>query len=88
MVSGAGPRRIPGLAPGLRRDEIEAMRIFVTGATGVVGRRLVPLLLSAGHAVTAVARSQEKRAALERQGAAAVEVERNWRARLSCDSSA
>ncbi len=51
------------------------MRVFVTGATGVVGRRLVPLLLSGGHTVTAVARSQEKRAALERQGAAAVEVD-------------
>jgi nucleoside-diphosphate-sugar epimerase len=31
------------------------MRIFVTGATGVVGRRVVPLLLSRGHSVTAMA---------------------------------
>ncbi|AHG89032.1 NAD-dependent epimerase/dehydratase [Gemmatirosa kalamazoonensis] len=50
-------------------------RIFVTGATGVVGRRVVPLLVAAGHAVTAVGRSPEKRSALERQGAAAVDVD-------------
>ena len=40
------------------------MRVFVTGATGTVGRRLVPLLLGAAHAVTAVARSRDKRATL------------------------
>lgn len=28
MVSGAGPCRMPGLAPGLRRDDIEAMLRF------------------------------------------------------------
>jgi nucleoside-diphosphate-sugar epimerase len=33
------------------------MRIFVAGATGVLGRRMVPLLLAAGHQVTALARS-------------------------------
>jgi 2-alkyl-3-oxoalkanoate reductase len=32
------------------------MRVFVSGATGVIGRRVVPLLLSRGHAVTVVAR--------------------------------
>lgn len=31
------------------------MRIFVSGATGVIGRRVVPLLLAQGHSVTAVA---------------------------------
>ena len=50
-------------------------RIFVTGATGVIGRRVVPRLVAAGHAVAAVGRSPEKRAALERQGAAAVDVD-------------
>jgi 2-alkyl-3-oxoalkanoate reductase len=45
------------------------MKIFVTGATGVVGRRAVPLLVRAGHAVTAVARTPEKAAAMERAGA-------------------
>lgn len=33
------------------------MRIFVAGATGVVGRRMVPMLLAAGHQVTALTRS-------------------------------
>ena len=51
------------------------LRIFVAGATGVVGRRAVPLLVTAGHRVTAVARTPEKRAELERMGAAAVHVD-------------
>lgn len=51
------------------------MRLFVAGATGVVGRRLVPLLVAAGHRVTAVGRSPGKRAALARLGAAPVEVD-------------
>lgn len=51
------------------------MRIFIAGATGVIGRRVVPLLVAAGHRVTAVGRTPEKRAALERMGAAAVGVD-------------
>jgi nucleoside-diphosphate-sugar epimerase len=49
--------------------------VFVAGATGVLGRRVVPLLVAAGHSVTAVARSAEKRTAVERQGAAAVSLD-------------
>jgi nucleoside-diphosphate-sugar epimerase len=45
------------------------MRIFVAGATGVIGRRAIPLLVGAGHQVSGVARTAEKRAALERLGA-------------------
>lgn len=45
------------------------MKIFVTGATGVVGRRAVPLLLGAGHQVTARGRSRERLAELARAGA-------------------
>src|SRR6476469_5795093 len=32
------------------------MRVFVAGATGAIGRQLVPLLLSAGHEVSALVR--------------------------------
>jgi nucleoside-diphosphate-sugar epimerase len=45
------------------------MRVFIAGATGVVGRRLVPALVGAGHAVTALARTTAKRDALARAGA-------------------
>jgi nucleoside-diphosphate-sugar epimerase len=51
------------------------MRVFVTGATGVLGRRAVPLMLEAGHEVTAVGRSPEKRAQLERLGARAINLD-------------
>jgi nucleoside-diphosphate-sugar epimerase len=36
------------------------MRVFVAGATGAVGRRLVPQLLAAGHHVVASTRSESK----------------------------
>jgi nucleoside-diphosphate-sugar epimerase len=51
------------------------MKIFVTGATGVIGRRVVPALMRAGHLVTAISRSPEGRDALEGVGATAVNVD-------------
>jgi nucleoside-diphosphate-sugar epimerase len=51
------------------------MRIFLTGATGVAGRRAVPLLIGAGHEVSAVARSAEKAAALSAAGASPIVVD-------------
>ena len=51
------------------------MRIFMTGATGVIGRRAVPLLVAGGHRVTAVGRSPSGRDALRRAGAEAVEID-------------
>ncbi len=36
------------------------MRVFLAGATGVIGRSLVPRLIEKGHAVTAMTRSQER----------------------------
>jgi nucleoside-diphosphate-sugar epimerase len=44
------------------------MRVFLAGACGAVGRRLVPLLLHAGHEVTGTTRSIEKANKLERIG--------------------
>lgn len=37
------------------------MRIFITGATGVIGRRVVPLLLAKGHEVTVATRRNSRR---------------------------
>src|SRR5262249_1170575 len=45
-----------------------AMKIFLAGASGAIGRRLVPLLLQAGHKVTGTTRTAEKAHALERAG--------------------
>ena len=47
------------------------MRVFLAGATGVIGRRLVPLLLAAGHEVTGMTRSAERAGALRALGAEA-----------------
>jgi len=51
------------------------MKVFVTGATGVIGRRVVPLLVGAGHDVTAAARSVEKAATLRQAGARTVSLD-------------
>jgi len=32
------------------------MKVFLAGATGAIGKRLVPLLVSAGHKVTGITR--------------------------------
>ena len=51
------------------------MRIFVTGATGVIGRRAVPQMIAAGHRVTAAGRNVERLAGLQRAGATVVSVD-------------
>ena len=51
------------------------MRIFLTGGTGAVGRPALAALLDAGHDVTAVVRSPEKRAQVEAAGARGVAVD-------------
>ena len=48
------------------------MRVFVAGASGVVGRRLVPQLVDRGHDVVATARTPEKLDSLRALGAEAV----------------
>lgn len=48
------------------------MRVFVAGATGVIGRRLLPALRAAGHEPIGMTRSPERAAALTAQGIEAV----------------
>ncbi|MGH3082414.1 MAG: NAD-dependent epimerase/dehydratase family protein [Gaiellaceae bacterium] len=45
------------------------MRIFLAGATGVIGVRLVRLLVAAGHEVAGMTRSPDKASLLEELGA-------------------
>jgi 2-alkyl-3-oxoalkanoate reductase len=51
------------------------MRVFVAGATGVVGQQLVPMLIAAGHEVTGTTRSPAKATALQAVGATPVIVD-------------
>jgi len=48
------------------------VKIFVAGATGVIGRRLVPLLVAGGHDVVGMSRSRERAGNLEEDGARGV----------------
>lgn len=58
------------------------MRVFLAGATGVIGVRLVPLLVGAGHTVAGMTRSDHKLAALEDLGAQPVLCDAYDRGRL------
>jgi nucleoside-diphosphate-sugar epimerase len=51
------------------------MRVFVTGATGALGRHLVPALVAAGHEVTATTRTPGKAGQLRAAGAEPVVVD-------------
>lgn len=51
------------------------MRIFLAGATGVIGSRLLPLLVAAGHEVAGTTRSPERAGAIERLGGSPVVVD-------------
>jgi len=48
------------------------MRVFVAGATGAIGKQLVPRLAEAGHEVYGMTRSESKRAMLDEMGAVPV----------------
>jgi len=50
-------------------------RIFLAGASGVIGRRLVPLLAGAGHHVVGMGRSPKRAAELRALGAEYVAVD-------------
>src|SRR5437764_5860098 len=45
------------------------MKVFVAGATGAVGKRLVPLLVARGHSVVGLTRTPEKAELLRTMGA-------------------
>ena len=51
------------------------MRVLVTGATGAMGRHLVPMLVAAGHEVTATTKTPGKAAQLREAGAQAAVVD-------------
>lgn len=51
------------------------MKIFVTGATGVLGKAVVPRLIAGGHAVHALSRSEENREVLHSLGAQPVQAD-------------
>ncbi len=48
------------------------MRVFIAGATGAIGSRMVPLLLERGHEVVGTSRSKERAEELRAWGAEAV----------------
>jgi nucleoside-diphosphate-sugar epimerase len=50
-------------------------RIFLAGATGVIGQRLVPLLVDAGHTVAGMTRSADKVPLLTRIGSEPIVVD-------------
>jgi nucleoside-diphosphate-sugar epimerase len=51
------------------------VRIFLAGATGVIGARLLPLLVTAGHDVTGTTRSPERADMIEKFGGSPVVVD-------------
>ncbi len=59
------------------------MRILITGGTGVIGRRVIPLCVQRGHQVTALARSPDGQTVLESLGARAVIADLLRREQLS-----
>jgi nucleoside-diphosphate-sugar epimerase len=48
------------------------MRVFVAGATGAIGKQLVPRLVAAGHEVHGITRSASKKSMLDALGAVPV----------------
>jgi nucleoside-diphosphate-sugar epimerase len=58
-----------GTTTGAPASERAPGRVFVAGATGAIGRRLVPLLITEGHRVSGLTRSQERGEELRAAGA-------------------
>lgn len=51
------------------------MRILITGATGVIGHRVIPALRARGHEITAVARNAARLTALAQPGVATLPLD-------------
>jgi nucleoside-diphosphate-sugar epimerase len=64
------------------------MKVFVAGASGAVGRRMIPRLLAAGHAVVGMTRDRAKAESIKRTGADAVVCDVFDRPRLTAAVSA
>jgi len=60
------------LDEGQSQSKEATMRVFVAGATGAIGRQLVPRLVAAGHEVHGMTRSESKQAMLYELGAVPV----------------
>lgn len=57
-----------------QRKEVH-IRVFLAGATGAIGKRLVPLLVATGHQVIATTGTPDKVTMLRAQGAEPVVVD-------------
>src|SRR5437764_473898 len=51
------------------------MRVFVAGATGAIGKRMLPMLVESGHTVFGATRSAQKTGAIRAAGAEPVVVD-------------
>jgi nucleoside-diphosphate-sugar epimerase len=51
------------------------MNVFITGASGVIGQRVVPTLLAQGHSVTAAGRASPRLDALRNSGTKVVALD-------------
>jgi len=67
------PRTLPRRS--WQRDRRAAVRVFLAGATGAIGRPLVRMLVADGHQVTGMTRSAGKAAALRAAGVEPVVVD-------------
>src|SRR5580704_11155255 len=63
------------MAKAIKARKRPIMRVFVAGAAGVLGQRLVPLLTEAGHEVTGTTRSAARETEIQRLGATPVIVD-------------
>src|SRR5690606_32709501 len=61
--------RRPGDRPPHAAQGGTSMKIFVAGASGAIGRRLVPRLVAGGHDVTGTTTSPRHNATIARMGA-------------------